>query len=681
MKSRALHRLLFTGILMAGIAAGTMDRMRAWVATTDLPPLLVATGAEVLDRNGQLLRAYQVADGRWRLAATMADVDPRFIAMLIAFEDKRFYRHQGVDPKAMARAAVQTLWNGRVISGGSTLTMQVARLLENGSTGRWAGKIRQIRVALAIEQQLSKREILNLYLQIAPYGGNLEGIRAASLAYFKKPPRRLTSAEAALLVALPQAPERRRPDRNLDAAAEGRDRVLARMVAKNIIPKDEALAAQTDALPVKRADFPAVSPHLADRMIAELPLNRKQVLTIDATLQTDLEKLAKSAIVGKDAAVSLALMVADYQSGEVLASVGSPAYEQGAALGFIDMTQALRSPGSTLKPLIYGLAFDRGLAHPETLIEDRPTAFGAYFPQNFDNRFRGTIRVRQALQQSLNIPVVSILDRLGPARLMQSLARIGTRPIVPGGKAGLAVGLGGLGMTLADLMRVYGTLARGGVAMDLRYRADQPTTKPARVLSAEAAWQIGDILSGLAKPATAADREIAYKTGTSYGNRDAWALGYDGRYVVGVWMGRPDGTPVPGAFGGDLAAPVLFQIFDHLVATPLPAPPPATLIVANADLPPPLQRFRDRRNLDPTAVLGPAIAFPPDGSLLELAGGTLIAKVRDGQAPFTWLLNGTPISKAARDRQLQVPAPGVGYVSLSVVDGNGQSAQTRFRLK
>ena len=667
--------------MAAGIFAGGMDRLRHWVADTELPPLIVATGTEVVDRNGKLLRAYQVADGRWRLAVNVAEVDPRFISMLIAFEDKRFYRHQGVDFWAMSRAAFQAAWNGRVVSGGSTLTMQVARLLEDGTTGKWAGKIRQIRVALAMEQQLSKREILKLYLQTAPYGGNLEGVRAASLAYFNKPPRRLTPAEAALLVALPQAPERRRPDRHLDAAGEGRDRVLARMVAKGILPKDEAIAAQSDALPHQRAIFPAIAPHLADRAINLFPLRQKVNLTIEADLQRDLEKLARDAMVNKDPATSLALMVADHETGEVLASIGSPAYQQGKARGFIDMTQALRSPGSTLKPLIYGLAFDRGLAHPETLIEDRPTAFGTYLPQNFDNQFRGTVRVRNALQLSLNIPVVSILDRLGPARLMQSIRRTGGKPVVPGGQAGLAVGLGGLGMSLADLMRVYGTLARGGTAMGLQYFGDEPTSETTRVLAASAAWQVGDILAGAARPASATDRQIAYKTGTSYGHRDAWSLGYDGQHVVGVWMGRPDGTPVPGAFGGELAAPVLFQVFDHLKVASMPPPPAETLIVANADLPPPLQWFRDGKSLDQNALIGPAIAFPPDGSLLDLAGGELIAKVRDGQAPFTWLINGSPIVSNANGRQIQVTAPEEGFVSLSVIDRNGMSAKAQFRLK
>mgnify|MGYP001493783563 FL=1 len=413
---------LAAGLFLAALGRDGFDR---WVDATALPPLVVATSVEVLARDGSLLRAYTVADGRWRMAVDPAQVDPAFVAALVEYEDRRFRSHSGVDPRALARAVAQAVWNGRVVSGGSTLTMQVARLLEESGTGRVSGKLRQMRVAWALERRLSKDQILALYLHLAPYGGNLEGIRAATIAWFGKEPRRLTPAEIALLVAIPQSPEARRPDRSVARATDARDRVLARLEGGGLIDADQARAARTEVVPAARRPFPALAPHLSDRARAADPAALRHVLTIDAGLQAALEKLAAEGVAGQGERLQIALVVADHRTGEILASVGSAAFRADRRAGFIDMTQALRSPGSTLKPLIYGLAFDQGLAHPETLIEDRPTDFNGYRPQNFDRQYRGTIRVREALQQSLNIPVVALTEALGPARLMTALDKAG----------------------------------------------------------------------------------------------------------------------------------------------------------------------------------------------------------------------------------------------------------------
>ncbi|HHL21969.1 MAG TPA: penicillin-binding protein 1C, partial [Aliiroseovarius sp.] len=374
-----------TLVLALGLWLGAFarDRLDDWVAATDLPPLAVESSVEVLDRGGTLLRAYTVADGRWRLAVTPDRVDPDFIAMLLAYEDKRFYRHHGIDVLALGRAGLQALWNGRVVSGGSTLTMQVARLLEDGPTGRWPAKIRQMRLALALERRLTKDEILALYLNRAPYGGNIEGIRAATRVWFGREPARLTPAEIALLVALPQSPSQRRPDRAPKAARAARDKVLARAFAAGVIDAGSYRAALREPVPTRRLALPALAPHLADRAVAERPEARRHDLTVDAPLQAQLEALAARAAADHDARLSVAMVVLDHQSGEILASVGAPGYGNDARQSFVDMTRAFRSPGSTLKPLIYGLGFDEGLIHPETLIEDRPVQFGTYAPQNF----------------------------------------------------------------------------------------------------------------------------------------------------------------------------------------------------------------------------------------------------------------------------------------------------------
>ncbi len=675
-------RATFALAVSLWLAAVARDAGDAWVGATILPPLAIATSVEVVDRQGDLLRAYTVADGRWRLALNRVQADPGYIAMLLAFEDRRFLSHRGVDGRALLRAGLQALWNGQVISGGSTLTMQVARLLESSGTGRWQGKLRQIRLALALERRLSKDQIVNLYLHLAPFGGNLEGLRAASLAYLGKEPYRLTPAEAALLVALPQSPEGRRPDRNVQAAGDARDRVLARAVMAGVIDADQGRAARTEPVPAARRPFPALAPHLADRARRADPAAQRIALTIDRPLQKALETLAAQTVAGQGDRLQVALVVADHRTGEILASVGSAAFRGDARQGFVDMTQALRSPGSTLKPLVYGLAFDDGLVHPETLVEDRPTRFGTYAPQNFDRQYRGTIRLREALQLSLNIPVVQLTEALGPARLLTALDRAGVHYALPDGAPGLAIALGGIGVTLQDMVQLYATMARGGVPLPLRWTPQQ--SEPGlRVLSPVSAWQVGDILAGLAPPPGAPTNRLAYKTGTSYGHRDAWAIGFDGRHVVGIWMGRADGTPVPGAFGADLAAPVLFQAFARLkpALDPQPPAPPATLLLSNAQLPQPLQRFRSRSAAFALSADAPAVSFPPDGAEVELLPQGLLVRVTGGTAPFSWLADGLPVATQTRDRATLLPLDEKGFLTLSVIDATGLSATSSIRLR
>ncbi len=671
---------LVLGLWLAGLGR---DRFDAWIDATVLPPLVVATSIEVLDRNGALLRAFTVADGRWRLALPPDKVDPLYLEMLLAYEDKRFRRHQGVDARSMLRAVVQALWNGRVVSGGSTLTMQVARLLEEGTTGQVAGKLRQMRVALALERRLSKDQILQLYLHLAPFGGNLEGVRAASISYFGKEPRRLTPAEAALLVAIPQSPESRRPDRAADRAEAARNRVLARVVSEGVVEPDEAEAALREAVPGLRKPFPALAPHLADRARAELPTAPFHILTLDGALQGTLETLALESVAGRGEQLQVAILVADHASGEILASVGSAGYRADLRQGFVDMTQALRSPGSTLKPLVYALAFDEGLAHPETMIDDRPMTFGTYAPQNFDRLYRGTIRLREALQLSLNIPVVQLTEALGPARLISAMEKAGMRPVFPGNQPGLAIALGGVGVSLTDMVQLYAAIARGGVARPLSWRRDAGGPEGQRVISQVAAWQVGDILAGLAPPPGAPPNRLAYKTGTSYGHRDAWAIGFDGKHVIGVWMGRADGTPVPGAFGADVAAPVLFQAFNRLKREldPQGAAPAATLLVANSELPQPLQRFRSRSAAFGPEADAPAVAFPPDGAEVELLAAGLKVRVTGGTAPFTWLADGVPVLVGLESREAMLALPGAGFVTLSVIDAEGRSARSQVRVR
>ncbi|SLN28961.1 Penicillin-binding protein 1F [Pseudoruegeria aquimaris] len=664
-------------VLALWSGALALDGFRHWVATAPVPALITETSRQVKTEDGTLLRAYLTSDGYWRLPARADEVDKTYVAMLLAYEDKRFHGHGGVDLRALLRAAAQAALSGEIRSGGSTITMQVARLLIGGSTRSFAAKREQIRLALALEKRLTKREILDLYLQRAPFGGNIEGIAAACRAWLAKPCRRLSRAEAALLVALPQSPEARRPDHASAAAKAARDRVLHRAALAGVISPETHDRALSEPVPTRRHPFPKLAPHLSDRALAAFPGQGVVRIGIDARIQHGLEALARDRLTEHDGAVQIALLAVENDTGRILASVGSAGIT-GPHAGFVDLTQARRSPGSTLKPLVYGLAFDQGLAHPESLIDDRPRQFGTYAPQNFDGVFRGRLRVREALQLSLNTPVVSLTEQIGPARLLQAMKRAGMAPDLPGSTPGLALALGGVGVSLEELVSLYAGLANGG-------RATALTWAPGAVASPEnrqfmgplAAWYVADILRGMPSPIGSDKGEIAFKTGTSYGHRDAWAIGFDGAHTVGVWMGRPDGTPVPGAFGGDLAAPVLFEAFARLSArrTPLPPPPPEALTVGTAQLP---QALRIAAGPEDASVPKLSIAFPPSGAEL-LPGAPIVAKLRHGTPPFTWLANGQPLP-GTRQRETVLPLDGPGFHVVTAIDARGARAQVDFRL-
>ncbi|MGX7742488.1 penicillin-binding protein 1C [Rhodopseudomonas parapalustris] len=650
------------------------------------------TSVTVVDRHGKLLRAYAMADGRWQLPVDAStEVDPRYLKLLFAYEDKRFYQHHGVDPLAVGRAALQLISQGRIVSGGSTITMQLARLMEPRRQRSLGAKLRQMVRAVELEQRLSKQQILDLYLALAPYGGNLEGIRAASIAYFGKEPKRLTLAESALLVALPQSPEHRRLDRHPDVAREARDRVLARMVEDGVVSAEDA--AQARAVPVlrQRKPMPILAPHSADQAVAadkDAPLIR---LTLDAGLQRTLETLARdrAAALGPD--ISIGLVAVDNASGEVLAHVGSADYFDDRRAGQVDMVRAVRSPGSTLKPFIYGLAFEDGFVHPESLIDDRPVRFGAYAPENFDMTFQGTVPVRKALQLSLNVPAIELLDRVGAARLASRLKQAGTELVLPKDEApGLAMGLGGVGIKLIDLVQLYSGLPRLGSVLPLREIASSSNDKreTLRLMDQVAAWQVGSVLLGTPPPENAVRNQIAFKTGTSYGYRDAWSVGFDGRMTIGVWVGRPDGAPVPGMIGRVAAAPVLFDAFarsGHLRA-PLPKAPRGTLVASNAKLPLPLRRFRPAGDLvrtgDDKAL---RIQFPLNGSRIdavsEASVGALPVKVAGGVLPMTVMVNGLSVGEIDGRRQRLIAPPGPGFVRLTVMDAVGAADTVVVRIQ
>lgn len=673
------------GVVIAGAGLFALD-----AADRAFPPPLeqaAAVSPEVLDADGQLLRAFATPQGRWRLKTGTSDVDPQFIRMLIAYEDRRFYDHRGIDPWALGRAALQFVSHGRIVSGASTLSMQVARLIEPREGRSLSAKLLQIVRAVQIERRLSKAQILDLYLTHAPYGGNLEGVRAASLAYFGKEPKRLTVAEAALLVALPQLPEKRRPDRNLKAAEAARKRVLDRIAVTEVVGDGEAERAEGVAIPARRLQLPALAAHVAEAALRKDPKAVQHQTTLKKQVQAGLESVARAATMKLGPKLSLAMVMADAGTGEIVAEVGSADYFDASRSGWIDMTRISRSPGSTLKPFIYGLAFEQGLVSQETIIEDRPADFFGYRPRNFDMSYQGDVTVREALQLSLNVPAVKLLDAVGPSRLMVRFRRADVRPVLPPNETpGLAIGLGGVGITLKDLVQLYTALANRGQPVRI---GDGVTNEPGKIdgeplLEPVAVWNVADILSGVIPPAGAPQRGIAYKTGTSYGYRDAWSVGYDGRYVLGIWVGRPDNSAVPGLTGYGTAAPILFEALakSGIATTPLPRPPAGAVRVAQTDLPISQRRFAVNANgLLATSGREPApqIVYPPEGAHVDLGAkegdlSPLMLKLQGGRAPFRWLANGKPLPDLSRRRTQSWMPDGGGYSKLTVIDSMGRAA-------
>lgn len=529
-----------------------------------------ANSVIVTASDGTPLRAFAAANGVWRYPVSVDEVSPLYTQALITYEDRWFRRHPGVNPVALVRAALQWASQGRIVSGGSTLSMQVARILEPQPRSA-AGKLRQMVRALQLEWHCSKDEILAIYINHAPFGGTIEGVEAASWAYLGKPARNLSHAEAALLAVLPQSPSRLRPDRHADAARRARDKVLRRMATQGAWSQAEVRDAMIEPVVSRRLEAPMLAPLLSERLRRANPGRAQIASTIDHALQQMLEERVANYFSRLPERSSAALLVVDNQTMQARAYVGSLAFAESASLGHVDMVRATRSPGSTLKPFLYGLAIDDGLIHSESLLLDAPQSFGDYRPANFDPSFNGPVSAADALRLSLNVPAVDLLDRLGPERFAARLAHAGVDLKLPAGAhPNLTIILGGTGVSLEQLVGAFAALNRDGLAGRVDYTAGKKDSGR-RLLSPGAAWIIRTVLEQHERDGLSEDtfdagsrRRVAWKTGTSYGFRDAWALGSTRDYTVGVWVGRPDGTPMPGQYGAVTALPLMFEVVDSL---------------------------------------------------------------------------------------------------------------------
>ncbi len=643
---------------MAGtVAAFAVLAGTVWGLDRAFPPDLsrvASSAAEVLDRNGRLLAVTPAPGGVWRFRTEVDQVDPALVERLVATEDRRFWWHPGVDPISLVRAALQDLRAGRIVSGGSTLTMQVARLL-TPRPRTVAAKLIEIGRALQLEARYGKRDILGMWLTLAPYGGNLEGVRAGALAWFGVAPRELDDAQIALLVAIPRHPETLRPDRHADRARALRDRILR---------------ADGGLLPTRRLPMPR---HAVLALAASREPSR--TTTLDQGLQIAVEQLAASATLALPPHASVALLIADAGTREILALAsgtgggtgGGSEGQFGAGRGdALDLTRAIRSPGSALKPFIYAMAFEGGIAGPETMLEDLPRRFGAYAPENFDRDFNGPVTMAEALQRSLNLPAVGLLNQLGPAQFLARMRGAGVALRLPNraigtADASLPLALGGTGITLRELTGLYAGLATDGGMAPLRLEG--PPSKPQPLVSARAAGVIAGILTQ-AFP-EGGPGSIAWKTGTSWGGRDAWAMGFDARHVAGVWVGRPDGTPLPGATGRGLALPLLARLFTLLPAAPLPTPIETLPVV----------RRSNNARADALRLL-----FPPQDSSIS-GDGPITLRVMGGQRPLVFLIDGDRIPSDPARREAAWQPRSAGFYRLTILDADGQAAHGAIRVR
>lgn len=526
----------------------------------------------VTDHEGVPLRIFLPPDEQFRIPVTLSEVAPVFLKTLIASEDRWFHSHPGVNPFAIGRALWANLRHSRIVSGASTITMQIARLAEPKPRTLWA-KGQELFRALQLERRFTKNELLELYVNLTPYGDNIEGIGAASTVYFDKTPQQLSLGEVALLAVLPRAPNAYNPVRNPHTALAVRNRTLAQLQRSGVFTAAEITGARQHPVKVPTWQPPFVAPHFSQIVIDRFSREPQIVTTLDRRVQQIAETQVATRIAGlRERGIgSAAVVVIENDSRSVRALVGSPDFFAIATQGQVNAATARRSPGSTLKPFLYAMAMDLGLILPDTYLLDVPTDFAGYVPENYDGQYSGLVTVREALVRSLNAPAVRLLAQIGLPTFHTLLQRGGLATLDrPATTYGLPLILGSGEVTLLDLTNLYATLAAGGMHQPIRI-----TTNPSgnsasheHLFSPESAHLVTRTLTGLQRPdlprAWHLTREVpvvAWKTGTSYGHRDAWSLGFSARYTIGVWVGNVNGRGQKGLSGAEHAAPLLFDLF------------------------------------------------------------------------------------------------------------------------
>lgn len=631
-----------------------------WFCLPVLPSDSDTVSSVLQDRNGEVLHIASVEEGRIRLNADLSRIDPAYIEALIAMEDSRFYSHFGVDPLAIGRAIKSNLSAGKVVSGASTITQQLGRQYKPRPRTLPTKMIEAVE-AVRLDLQLSKTEQLERYLTRISYGSNIEGIEAASRIWLGKSPRYLTPDEIALLLALPQSPEARRPDRNPVAAKAGRDLVLGRMVTAGLLDFDAAEAAKTQPVPTGKRALP-------NRDILAHQTFGDGISTLDAREQARVARHLADWTRKQPVPVNAAAMIVHVPSREVRALVGTGARDHSG--GWIDMTDRVRSPGSTLKPFIYAMAQDDGTLDMQSDVRDAPTRFGSYRPENFTRRYHGTVTVREALQHSLNVPAVTALHAVGANRFRAALTAAGPKARGRVGDMtgeGLALALGGTGLSARDLAVLYTALGNGGEAGPLRFDPAASQGETYRLVTEDTANAVMDVLRGAPVPKGFANMSgvgrIAYKTGTSYGFRDSWAAGLAGDYAVIVWTGRPDGAPRPGATGRGSSAPLLFDLAapyadvrrdEHTAQAPFAL----QTVAAQTDK-------------------GPIILFPSSGTEVIHSERGLSISV-DSELPVQLFVSGEPVPRHGGMAVWTPNAP--GFYRVSAIDTKGRSTNADIRV-
>lgn len=569
MRFPSLLRRMILAVLVILLVVVALDRIFALPQEKLNPP----SSTLLLDMDGNLLRAFLAPDEMWRLRVESDEISPLLKKATLAYEDRHFRYHPGVNPISIARAAVANIRAGKVVQGGSTITMQVARLIEPKER-TVAGKLIEVWRALQLEAHYSKDEILTCYFNLAPYGGNLVGVGAASRVYFNKPPDKLSPGEAALLAAIPNSPNRNRPDVATSLATQSRDKVLKLMRRRGVIDDDVLAQATKEPVPERRFDLPFEAPHLAEYLRSRYQRSERIESTIDRSLQNLAEMKLKEQLkpLSGRGISNGAVVVIDNRNQAVRALVGSQEFFESASNGQVNGAMALRSPGSALKPFVYTLAIGNGLVSPRSLLFDVPVDYSGYRPVNYDEQFNGAVTVEDALIRSLNVPAVNMTAKLGGETFYEALKQGGINSLNKSwAKYGLPLALGGCEVSLLELTNLYATLANGGRYRPYRLLDTEDEPEGKAIFDESAAFIVTEILSQLRRPelptvwdAAVNMPKVAWKTGTSLGKRDAWSIGYTPTYTVGVWVGNFNGKGNPSIVGAEVAAPILFSMFEAL---------------------------------------------------------------------------------------------------------------------